>query len=335
MEYQLIGNNRSINKIRELIGIVSDTALSVLILGETGTGKEVVARLLHQASPRRGKPFVKVNCAALPLTLLESELFGYEKGAFTGADKLKLGKFELASQGAIFLDEIGDMPMVLQAKLLQVLQSSDFTRLGGTEDIKVNTWIISSTNQDLQGNIGRGLFREDLYYRLNIIKVELPPLRERKEDIPLLIHHFVEKYRRIYNLDGEFRLNRELDQLFQNYHWPGNVRELASSILNLMIGVSPKKVITELRENMRADGHELMKVDQTIESDSLLGDDTSLETPLSFKDVKTRASDYIERKAILHALNKTGWNKVNAAKLLKISYKALWYKIENLGIEKA
>lgn len=336
MEYQLIGENPSIKKIRELIGVVSDTALSVLVLGETGTGKEIVARLLHEASPRRGKPFVKVNCAALPMALLESELFGYEKGAFTGADRLKPGKFELASQGSIFLDEIGDMPIALQSKLLQVLQSGDFTRLGGTDDIKVNTWIISSTNQDLQGNIGRGLFREDLYYRLNIIKVELPPLRERKEDILLLVNHFVDKYQKIYNLDGGFRLNRDLVRLFQYYHWPGNVRELASTVLNLMVGVSPEKVTEDLIANMRADGRETIpEPDSTAgtrKSESLKDADMFIHK--SLKDIKTEASEYIERKTIIHALNKAGWNKVNTSKLLKISYKALWYKIENLGIER-
>ncbi len=336
MEYQLIGENPSIKKIRELIGVVSDTALSVLVLGETGTGKEVVSRLLHAASPRRRRPFVKVNCAALPMALLESELFGYEKGAFTGADKLKPGKFELASGGAIFLDEIGDMRMVLQAKLLQVLQSGDFTRLGGTEDLKVNTWIISSTNQDLQGNISRGLFREDLYYRLNVIKVELPPLRERKEDIPLLFNYFVDKYRKIYNLNGNFSLNRRLDRLLHDYSWPGNVREFASTVLNLMVGVSPEKVAEDLMKNMRADGREttpgLHATKRILKSESENGED--LFTQTSLMDIKSKSSEYIERKAILHALNKVGWNKVNASKLLKISYKALWYKIENLGIER-
>ncbi|MBW1804147.1 MAG: sigma-54 factor interaction domain-containing protein, partial [Deltaproteobacteria bacterium] len=185
MDYALLGNHPAIEKIRELIEMVSDTAFNVLLLGETGTGKEVVARLLHQASSRRNQRFIKVNCAALPLTLLESELFGYEKGAFTGADRFKPGKFELASEGAIFLDEIGDMPLVLQGKLLQVLQSGEFNRLGGTDDVKVNAWVISSTNHDLEKGMEEGLFREDLYYRLNIIKVELQALRDRKEDIDL------------------------------------------------------------------------------------------------------------------------------------------------------
>jgi len=245
MAYALIGNHPSIQKIRELITLVSDTAFNVLLLGETGTGKEVIARLLHSESTRSGRRFIKVNCAALPQTLLESELFGYEKGAFTGAERLKPGKFELASDGVIFLDEIGDMPPVLQAKLLHVLQSGEFNRLGGTEDVKVNAWIISSTNHDLEKDMKEGFFREDLYYRLNIIKIEVPPLRERRQDIPLLTEHFIRQYRQGLKMEA-FSLGTEIQKLFQTYHWPGNVRELASSVLKLMVGDEPAKVKFEL-----------------------------------------------------------------------------------------
>ena len=213
MEHVLLGNHSSIEKIRELISMVSDTAFNVLLLGDTGTGKEVVARLLHQASARRNQKFIKVNCAALPLTLLESELFGYEKGAFTGAQQSKPGKFEIASDGVILLDEIGDMPLVLQAKLLHVLQSGEFNRLGGTQDVKVNAWVISSTNHDLEKDMEQGIFREDLYYRLNIIKVELPTLRERKEDISLLIEHFVKKHQNELKLNASFSLDAGLSFL--------------------------------------------------------------------------------------------------------------------------
>ena len=194
MDVKLIGNSPSMKNINELIKVVADTALSVIIYGETGVGKEIIARELHRLSSRRNRRFVKVNCAALPSELLESELFGYEKGAFTGATRFKPGKFEIASDGVIFLDEVGDIPLPLQAKLLQVLQSGEFSRLGG-KDVRVNTWVISATNHDLASDMSEGGFREDLYYRLNIIKIDVPPLRERKEDVPLLIEYFAEKYR--------------------------------------------------------------------------------------------------------------------------------------------
>ena len=337
MKYVLIGSHPSIQKIRELITVVSDTAFNVLVLGETGTGKEVVARLLHRASARREKRFIKVNCAALPQTLLESELFGYEKGAFTGAVKFKPGKFELASDGVILLDEIGDMPLILQAKLLQVLQSGDFNRLGGTEDIKVNAWVISCTNHDLENDMKEGRFREDLYYRLNIIKIELPPLRERREDIPLLTEFFIQKNQLELKIPEGFKLNRDIQELFQVYHWPGNVRELSSAVLRLTVGDAPEKVKRELLNNMRMDGLSPPmesisgSPDGSDELNKISGEPNNFG---SLKDLKTDATKYIEKRAIRHALNLAGWNKREAAKMLKISYKALFYKIDYLGIEK-
>jgi len=337
MEYTLIGDHPSIRKIRELIEMVSDTAFSVLILGETGTGKEVVARLLHRASERRAKTFVKVNCAALPLTLLESELFGYEKGAFTGAVKFKPGKFELASEGVIFLDEIGDMPLAIQAKLLQVLQSGDFTRLGGTRDVKVNAWVIAASNHNLDEDMKQGLFREDLYYRLNIIKVEIPPLRDRKEDIPLLIRYLLEKHQQEMKLDQPFKLDGRMRNLFQEYHWPGNVRELSSMLVRLMVGDDPEWIESEFLNNMQSDGLS-SSLEPALEphDQRALGDPNALETEnsRSLKRLKREATRYIEKKAIMHALNMTGWNKRQTAKLLKISYKTLFYKMDNLGIER-
>jgi two-component system response regulator AtoC len=278
-----------------------------------------------------------VPCAALPLTLLESELFGYEKGAFTGADKFKPGKFELASEGVIFLDEIGDMPQVLQAKLLQVLQSGEFSRLGSTQDISVNAWVISSTHHNLEEDMQAGLFREDLYYRLNIIKIELPPLRERREDIPLLIEHFIGKYQADLKMDEPFSLNGEVSQLFQAYHWPGNVRELSGTILRLMLREDTDTLKSELLDNMRADGQSLPAGFSLPSSDVVgqQGDVTGdLDELRSLKDVKAEATRYIERKTITHALNRTGWNKREAAKMLKISYKALFYKMNDYGIKK-
>jgi len=333
MDHVLLGNHPSIQKIRELITMVADTAFNVLLLGDTGTGKEVVARLLHQTSSRKKRKFIKVNCAALPLTLLESELFGYEKGAFTGASQPKPGKFELASEGVILLDEIGDMPLVLQAKLLHVLQSGEFNRLGGTQDVKVNAWVISSTNHDLEKDMKNGLFREDLYYRLNIIKVELPTLRERKEDIPLLTEYFIQKHREALNITESLELNTDLMDLFQEYHWPGNVRELSNTILRLLVGDLPEKIKGELFENMVSDGLTPPKgfVPKTLHKSGNINDPV-VENSRSLKELKAEASNYIERKAILHALSMTEWNKRQAAKKLSISYKTLFYKMANLGV---
>ena len=338
MDHEFIGNHPSIKKIRELISMVSDTSFSVLLLGETGTGKEVVARLLHKASPRKRERFIKVNCAALPETLLESELFGYEKGAFTGAERMKLGKFELAAGGVIFLDEIGDMPLALQGKILNVLQSGDFTRLGGVQDITVDTWVISSTHHNLEKDIRHGSFREDLYYRLNIIRIELPPLRERTEDISLLTEHLIKKHRRSLGMEVDyFRISKELTELFEAYHWPGNIRELSHTILRLMVGGDPEAVKSELLHAMQADnmplpmetfaqatGEKPEKEERDKESDGLE----------SLKDVKAMATRRIQEKVILNALSVSGWNKRKAAERLKISYKTLFNKINELGIGK-
>ncbi|MDY6838701.1 MAG: sigma-54 dependent transcriptional regulator [Thermodesulfobacteriota bacterium] len=333
MEYALIGNHPSIQKIRELITMISDTAFNVLIMGETGTGKEVVARLLHRASNRRDKRFIKVNCPALPMTLLESELFGYEKGAFTGADQLKPGKFELASDGVIFLDEIGDMPVVLQAKLLEVLQSGRFSRLGGTRDVQVNSWVIAATNHDLEKDMKDGFFRVDLYYRLNIIKIDIPPLRDRTGDIPLLTKYFVEKHRRDLEMIEPFRLDGDLKKLFDSYAWPGNVRELSNTIAMLMVGYNQEEVSSELLSNMAADDMRAEAVTESSDGPGLPAKDTiERNPPKSLKDLKVEATRHVEREAIMHALNLTGWNKKEAAKILKISYKALFYKMANVGI---
>jgi len=329
MDYELIGNHASVQKIRELISLVADTGFSVLLLGETGTGKEVVARLLHVASSRRDKRFVKVNCAALPLTLLESELFGYEKGAFTGADKFKPGKFEIASDGVIYLDEIGDMPLVLQAKLLEVLQSGEFARLGGTEVVKVSTWVIASTNHNLEKDMKVGKFREDLYYRLNIIKIEMPPLRERKEDLPLLTDHLTGKYRKELQLSDGFSISEEMRKVFTDYSWPGNVRELASAILRLMIGDDPLIVKSDLLEGIT--GKELLREEDFGEAGK--EDEEARDArKRSLKYIKAKAAENIEKKVIMGALRTAAWNKREAARMLRISYKALFNKLNGLGI---
>ena len=335
MEHQLLGNHSAIQKIRELIALVSETTFNVLLLGETGTGKEVVARLLHAASSRRNKRFIKVNCAALPFALLESELFGFEKGAFTGADRMKPGKFELASGGVIYLDEIGDMPPVVQVKLLEVLQSGEFSRLGGTENIKVDTWVIASTNHNLEEDVRQKLFREDLYYRLNIIKVELPPLRERRDDIVLLADHFAEKHRTELEIEGSFHLDDDVHELFLAYHWPGNARELSSIVLRRMMGENPEEIKEYLIGSMTADG--LIEGSDNAEGSPDRASRANGEEPKndeleSLKKINAKASREIEKKVISAALSLSGWNKREAARMLKISYKSLFNKINSLHI---
>ncbi len=332
MEYPFIGNHPSIQKIRELVSMVSGMALNVLLLGETGTGKDVVARYLHQSSPRKSKKFIKVNCAALPQSLLESELFGYEKGAFTGADKLKPGRFEQASDGIMFLDEIGDMPLPLQSKLLNVLQSGEYNRLGGSESIKVNSWVISSTNHDLAKDIKDGMFREDLFYRLNVIKIEMLPLRERKEDIPILAEYFIKKNQKDLDI-GEFRIKPELEKIFFKYRWPGNIRELSTIVLRLMMGEASGNIIKEIRSNMEmnaAVGPGSSGEPAGIDG-SIINEDESM-GQTSLKDIKADAAAYIERKAISHVLDITNGNKIRTAKILKISYKTLFNKMNELGM---
>jgi two-component system response regulator AtoC len=323
MDIKLIGNSQSIKNIKELIKVVANTALSVIIYGETGVGKEVVARELHRLSDRKKKRFVKVNCAALPSELLESELFGYEKGAFTGATRFKPGKFEVASDGIIFLDEIGDIPLHLQAKLLHVLQSGEFSRLGG-HDVKVDTWVITATNHDLERDLSEGRFREDLYYRLNIIKIDVPPLRERKEDIPLLVEYFITKYRSELDILESFTIDHHMMDYFLKYDWPGNVRELANTIQRLMVLDDRDELIQKTFSEPETIDLTVGLKDNNQESDA--------EKVIPLKLLKANAGKYIEKKVIAHALNITGGNKVKAAKILNISYKALFYKMHDLGL---
>ena len=325
MTVKFVGNSPAIKNIKELLKVVANTALSVIIYGETGVGKEVIARELHRLSDRKKKRFVKVNCAALPSELLESELFGYEKGAFTGATRFKPGKFEIASDGVIFLDEIGDIPLPLQAKLLHVLQSGEFSRLGG-EDVKVNTWVITATNHDLARDLNDGRFREDLYYRLNIIKVDVPPLRERREDIPLLVDYYVKKYCAELNITEDPAMDSEIMELFLQYDWPGNVRELSNTIKRFMVLGERENIIQQMFPE-----NESMALEP---EPALTGSEakSGFDEIIPLKPLKAKASDYIEKRVIAYALNIAGGNKVKAAKMLNISYKALFYKMRNLGL---
>ncbi len=324
----LIGEHESIQKIRRLVDMVADTAFNVLITGETGTGKEVVARLLHDRSPRNRGRFVKVNCGALPRTLLESELFGYERGAFTGAEQRKPGRFELASNGVILLDEIGDMPLPLQAKMLEVLQSSSFFRLGGTRQIRVNAWVIASTNHNLEEDTQAGRFREDLFYRLNVIKIEIPPLRQRIEDLPLLVEHLASRFQKEYGLPADLRLTPDLEAFFQDYPWYGNVRELANVVLRLMAGDASWKVRQDLvKAWTAARGDEPEKPFE----DGVPAVEGRESVPLM--SLRRSAERAIEHQAIQYALKASDGNKRKAARILRVSYKTLYNKMAQLGMD--
>jgi two-component system response regulator AtoC len=328
----------AMDKVWGLAERVADTDVPVLVVGESGVGKDVVARRIHAASHRADKPFVKINCAALPGELLESELFGHEKGAFTGAHAEKPGKFELAHQGTIFLDEIGEMDPRLQAKLLQVLQDEEFYRVGGKRSIRVDARVVVATNRDLEAEIGTGTFREDLYYRLNVVTIRVPPLRERKEDIDPLVRHFVEKYRRRYKA-GLDRVPDDVMERFHAYDWPGNVRELENLVRRLVVLKEPSMILAELvtpRAPAAAPRAVPTAVQAVVEAPAPTPLPGSLHAPLPddapLKEVGKRAARIAEREAILRALMRTGWNKRKAAKRLQISYKALLYKIKDCEI---
>jgi two-component system response regulator AtoC len=327
---EFIYNSPKMQRVKDLVDQVADTDVSVLIEGESGTGKELVARALHYGSALKDKPFVKVNCAALPHDLLESELFGYERGAFTGAYKAKAGKFELANNGTIFLDEIGEMDLSIQSKLLQVLQEGTFSRLGGKQDVKVNVRVIAATNKDLRKEVDAGTFREDIYYRLNVVNITIPPLSERKEDIIYLFEYFMDAYNEKYG--KSVKVDKEmLYPLCLSYPWPGNVRELKNQVKRLVILGDVKDLIQYLRDG----GSHAPLEKQVRENRQEVLEVTANENEvLPLKIAAKEAAVKAERDMILKALRGTNWNKKRAAYLLQISYKALLYKIKECGIEK-
>jgi two-component system response regulator AtoC len=322
------GDNPKMREVREIIEQVADTDITVLIRGDSGTGKEVVARALFQLGNRRSRPFVKVNCAALPSELLESELFGFEKGAFTGAQKRKLGKFEYANQGTIFLDEISEMAPGLQAKLLQVLQDGEFSRLGGEADVRVDARIIAATNRNLEEAVSNGDFREDLYYRLNVVTIQIPPLRDRIDAIPLLVEHFLHMYNAQYKKSLE-KLTPDTMKLLMEYHWPGNVRELENMIKRTVVLGSEQTMIQEISQREAP-------VPKQAESGELglavLGADFQSGRDLDLKAISKRAAQIAEKKVIERVLTQTRWNRKEAAERLQISYKALLYKMKENGL---
>jgi transcriptional regulator with PAS, ATPase and Fis domain len=339
MDTTIIGASKNIQRIRELINQVADTGLNTVVYGETGVGKELVVQNLYQKSNRTGKPFVKVNCAALPDTLLESEMFGYEQGAFTGADRRKRGKFELANGGLLFLDEIGDMSLPLQSKLLHVLQGGDFSPLGSEKMVKMGAWVVAATNHVLETDMVNGEFREDLYYRLSTIKIHIEPLRNRPEDIPFLIDHYVKTYAAQFEGKQLFTPSQKVVDKLATYHWPGNVRELQNVLKRLMLlgdGIdSLDDMLMDSPAQTRAGGLPA-SAEQPPSPMEFLGFDINKPpdlSSLSLKKIKKKAMDHVEKEVIAYVLEKTGWNRSKATKILNISYKTLLYKIRDLGVE--
>src|SRR5881296_3048727 len=314
----ILSTNPKVLRIKEIAKQVADTDVPVLISGESGVGKEVLARFIHAHSSRHDKPFVKVNCAALPDDLLESELFGYERGAFTGALNEKPGKFELADKGTILLDEIGEMTPHLQAKLLHVLQDSEYTRLGGKRTVRVDARVLASTNVNLEEHVSTGKFREDLYFRLNVIRVDIPPLRERREDIPILCNYFLCKYRDRYKSTVEEIVASLMDS-FLRYDWPGNVRQLENAVKRYLILPDMNMNLSELKEQQ---SNSATPVSTKPKQDNM-----------SLKDVGTRAAEQAERELVLRVLEETSWNRKKAARRLNICYKALLNKLKRWQID--
>ena len=317
----LIGRSPAFEQIFTLLDRVADTPSTVLITGESGTGKELVARALHHSSSRRTGPFIKINCAAIPKSLMESELFGYDKGAFTGAVSSKPGRFELADGGTLFLDEIGEIPIDMQVKLLRVLQESEFERVGGVKTLKVDVRLVAATNRDLLREVQGGAFREDLFYRLNVVPICLPPLRERKEDVPLLVEHFLTKFNERLRKGVRSVEPGAMDKLTE-HPWPGNIRELENVIERTLLF---------------ADGPILKSSDLPVEiSGSRSGPIPQAPNPAppvgSLKDLVKKETDRLEREIIVRALDETGGNVTQTAKLLKISRKSLQLKMKEFGL---
>ncbi len=312
----------AMRKIRSQAALVANVDIPVLLLGESGTGKEVLARLIHKLSPRAHRTFLKVNCAAVPADLLESELFGYETGAFTGTTHPKPGKFELCNKGTILLDEIGEMPPLLQAKLLHVLQDQQFSRLGSRSVIKVDVRILAATNINIPEALATKRLREDLYYRLNAFTLQLPPLRERKEEVPILLKHFMSRLSERY-ARAPLPLSPTMLQACNDYAWPGNLRELNNFIKRYLILGDEKLAIAELQPKVDGNGARFDVAPPKVNE------------PGGLKSLARSAKDEAEAEAIAKALDETNWNRKQAAALLKISYKALLYKIRQYGIAQA
>jgi two-component system response regulator AtoC len=317
--------SEKMSRIHEILAQVADADVTVLIHGESGVGKEVIARTLHDLSDRSSAQFVKVNCAALPEELLESELFGYERGAFTGASGRKAGKFELANGGTMFLDEIAEMSPPLQAKLLQVLQDGEFSPLGGQRDVRVDVRVVAATNRNLEEMVAKGSFREDLFYRLNVVNIWVPPLRERREEIPVLVDHFL----RLYSARYARPLRPPSDRLlraFAAYPWPGNVRELENMAKRIVVLQSEDAIAQEILAGRRSPEAPALAAERAHRESEDAG------APLSLREVGRRAARDAEREALRRVLYQTNWNRKKAARVLEVSYKTLLQKIKECGL---
>ncbi|MEZ4247596.1 MAG: sigma-54 dependent transcriptional regulator [Polyangiales bacterium] len=330
--YRLIGQSEPMVQVYEIIERVADTPSTVLITGESGTGKELIARALHEQSRREKEPFIRVNCAAIPPDLLESELFGYEKGAFTGAVTSKPGRFELAHRGSLFLDEIGEIPPSMQVKLLRALQEQEFERVGGIKTLHVDVRLIAATNRDLEQEIAAGRFREDLYYRLNVVQVHLPPLRDRISDIPLLLEHFVEKF--AAKLKRSVRgFTPEASALLLKHPWRGNIRELENVVERCMLFCDGERIdVPHLPAELRKTAAAGTPTPEGLVAPLSLSPGSEA---AGLKEAVREATAKLERELIVRALDQTDWNVTHAAKVLKISRKSLQTKMKELGLREA
>lgn len=335
----IIGDSLPMQKVYDLVKKIADTGITVLITGESGTGKELIAQTIHYTSNRKDKPFVKVNCAAIPETLLEEELFGHEKGAFTGAHQQKPGKFEIANNGTMFLDEIGDMTLSTQTKILRVIQEREFERIGGIKPIKVDVRLIAATNMDLMKAISEGRFREELYYRLNVMPIHLPPLRERQGDIPLLIEHFIDKYNKRFNKNIKGIMPEAIDILLK-YNWPGNIRELENLIQRGVV-LAKEEIDEEIIKSSLPRLNPASPITNPPTSPFAKGGQSGIkeedkggleaEALPMLKKVEMTKED-IEKEMILEALSKERWRREDTAKRLKISRKSLHNKMKRYGL---
>ena len=311
----VFGRTEAMIAVRDRLMKLASANVPVLIQGESGTGKDIVARMVHANSPWRSGPWVKVNCPAIPGTLLESELFGYEKGAFTGAYGVKPGRVEMAHRGTLFLDEISELDMSLQSKLLQLLQDGQFCRIGAQEDKKVEVRVVCATNRKLEHEIEIGTFRSDLFYRINVVNLHLPPLRERAVDIPDLVAYFLEYHNRKYNCRAK-PLSSEMMIVLRKYHWPGNIRELENLVKRYVI----------------LGNEDVISADLAPRTPDFFNTDIPVDGQISLKKVTRQAVRELERKIILKVLQHHHWNRKQAARALSISYRALLYKIRDAGL---
>ncbi len=328
-------NTEPMAAVSRMIGLVGPTDVTILVLGETGVGKEMVARSLHETSPRASRPFVKINCAAMPLELLESELFGYERGAFTGADRRKPGKFEQASSGTIFLDEIGEIPLGVQAKLLHVLQDGRFSPLGAREDLQVDVRLVAATNRDLRAHVEAGAFREDLFYRLSVINIRVPPLRDRPTEIPLLLEHFLATHAVQYGRPRP-RLSTADLRWLRAYPWPGNVRELENVIRRLVV-LGPEAGVLEQLTTSRPPAAPPAVSETGADQPPTAGGHPGARPTTDVEEVGlwefvARARRHAERDALELALTRARWRRDVAARLLKVSYSTLVRKMREHGL---